>query len=253
MLLLKKLLPLLLLTALTVGALSGCSKQDAQVEATNVPANFAPETTAIVSPTETAQSLPEAVDIPLSEATDAADATQSPTEPTAAPQATQAPTPTVSSYSYTLTALNDNSFGFVCAYPTGWKNLPGKYTVCYREDVSDDDFAARVAITKKTFAHTPKASRVLSQFQSYAETIYDQYDPSTFEFGDLNSEAKFLGQQAYEITYLAYSGETEVKGYMICASVDRSIYVFHFCASYDDYGAMEAMMNQMRDTVTIVD
>ena len=231
----------LLLGILTVCSLAGCSSNRPAPEATDAPEDFAPETTAAAQPADASDALPEAIDVPLPAETQQTDELQ------------PSPEPTQAAYSYTLTALTDASFGFVCAYPTGWRNLPGKYTVCFREEVEAGDFPARVAITKKTLAHTPKSSTVLSQFQSYAETIYAQYDPATFEFGDLNSNAKFMGEQAYEITYLAYSGDIEVKGYMICCNIGRSIYVFHFCASYDDYGAMEGMMKQVRDSVTIAD
>ena len=108
-----------------------------------------------------------------------------------------------------------------------------------------------MAVTRKRLAHAPKFSRLLTQFQEYAETVRAQYDSTTFEYGDLNSSAAFLGQPAYEITYLAYSGAVEVKGYMICTNVDKYVYVFHFCAPYDDYAAMEPMMRQLRDSVTL--
>lgn len=215
--------------------LTGCSSGDPAPDAPEQTADFQPETTS--EPEAPVSSLPPAVDVPL-------DGDPAGIQPT--------PEPTQAAHSYTLTALTDSSFGFVFAYPTGWRNLPGKHTICFREDSDAVSFPARVAVTKKTFAHTPKSSKVLDQFQSYAQTALAQYSADTIEFGDLNSNARFLGQTAYEITYLAYSGDTEIKGYMICCSVDHDMYVFHFCCAYDVYASMENMINQMRDTVTIV-
>ena len=215
----KKIAALLIAGTLIAATLSGCSN-GSDTAADQPPLNTVPESTVTTEFVEAATEAPAA-------------------------QATAAP------YAYTLTALTDSTFGFVYAYPSGWKNLPGKYTACFREEVSGDDFPARMAVTRKRLAHAPKFSRLLTQFQEYAETVRAQYDSKTFEYGDLNSSAAFLGQPAYEITYLAYSGDVEVKGYMICTNVDKYVYVFHFCAPYDDYAAMEPMMRQLRDSVTL--
>ena len=257
----KKIAALLIAGALILVTLSGCSN-GSDTAADQPPLNTVPESTVT---TEFADAfMPDAMDVPV-------DATAEPTADTpvesaatdipAAPENTDAPAEaateapaaqaTAAPYAYTLTALTDSTFGFVCAYPSGWRNLPGKYTVCFREEVSGDDFPARMAVTRKRLAHAPKFSKLLTQFQQYAETVRAQYDSKTFEYGDLNSSATFLGQPAYEITYLAYSGDVEVKGYMICTNVDKYVYVFHFCAPYDDYAAMEPMMRQLRDSVTL--
>lgn len=251
----KKIAALLIAGALIAATLSGCSN-NSNSAADQPPLNTVPESTvttefadafmpdvmdvAVDATAEPAADVPDESIVPESTDTPAEAATEAP-----AAQATAAP------YAYTLTALTDSTFGFVCAYPSGWKNLPGKYTVCFREEVSGDDFPARMAVTRKRLAHAPKFSRLLTQFQEYAETVRAQYDSKTFEYGDLNSSAAFLGQPAYEITYLAYSGNVEVKGYMICTNVDKYVYVFHFCAPYDDYAAMEPMMRQLRDSVTL--
>lgn len=251
----KKIAALLTAGALIAAALSGCSNGSDNA-ADSAPLNTVPESTVT---TEFADAfMPDAMDVPVDAtaepaadapaATDVPESTDAPAETDAVPAAQATTVP----YAYTLTALNDSTFGFVCAYPSGWKNLPGKYTVCFREDVSGDDFPARMAITRKRLAHAPKFSKLLTQFQEYAETVRAQYDSKTFEYGDLNSAASFLGQTAYEITYLAYSGDVEVKGYMICTNVDKYVYVFHFCAPYDDYAAMEPMMQQLRDSITLV-
>ena len=251
----KKIAALLIAGTLIAATLSGCSN-GSDTTADQPPLNTVPESTVTTEFVDAF--MPDVMDVPVDATAEPAadvpdesivpESTDAPAEAateTPAAQATAAP------YAYTLTALTDSTFGFVCAYPSGWKNLPGKYTVCFREEVSGDDFPARMAVTRKRLAHAPKFSRLLTQFQEYAETVRAQYDSKTFEYGDLNSSAAFLGQPAYEITYLAYSGDVEVKGYMICTNVDKYVYVFHFCAPYDDYAAMEPMMRQLRDSVTL--
>ena len=251
----KKIAALLIAGALIAATLSGCSN-GSDVAADQPPLNTVPESTVT---TEFADAfMPDVMDVPVDATAEPAadvpdesivpESTDAPAEAATEAPAAQA---TAAPYAYTLTALTDSTFGFVCAYPSGWKNLPGKYTVCFREEVSGDDFPARMAVTRKRLAHAPKFSKLLTQFQQYAETVRAQYDSKTFEYGDLNSSAAFLGQPAYEITYLAYSGDVEVKGYMICTNVDKYVYVFHFCAPYDDYAAMEPMMRQLRDSVTL--
>jgi len=61
-----------------------------------------------------------------------------------------------------------------------------------------------------------------------------------------------MGKQALSNTYLAYSGETEVKGFIIGQSIGRVLYVFHFSASYEDYTAMERVMRYMLNSVQII-
>lgn len=251
----KKIAALLIAGTLIAATLSGCSN-GSDTAADQPPLNTVPESTVTTEFVDAF--MPDVMDVPVDATAEPAadvpdesivpESTDTPAEAateTPAAQATAAP------YAYTLTALTDSTFGFVCTYPSGWKNLPGKYTACFREEVSGDDFPARMAVTRKRLAHAPKFSRLLTQFQEYAETVRAQYDSKTFEYGDLNSSAAFLGQPAYEITYLAYSGDVEVKGYMICTNVDKYVYVFHFCAPYDDYAAMEPMMRQLRDSVTL--
>ena len=251
----------LALVCLLMLALAGCSKGSTTI---NDPdgANFAPESTLapVSDSVRPSATQPEVLDLPIELADDPTDDPEIPMEDPgesgaeATPEPPLDPTPTssVDLSTYRFQQLTDTSFGFTFEYPTHWVNLPGKYTVCFREPVEEDDFPARVTVTKKALVHTPKAEKVLAQFQSFAQTIYAQYDPSTFELGELNTSARFMGQSAYEITYLAYSGDVEIKGYMICCAVDKSIYVYHFCASYPDYTAMESMMGRMRDSVAVV-
>ena len=239
--------------------LAGCSHVSTTTDAADAGTDFTPDQPSYAVLPEPTQ--PEVLDLPI-------DLANAPAEDDAAPEddavpegdtvpqddnaAEPSPTPGVDISTYRFQRLTDTSFGFTFEYPTHWVNVPGKYTVCFREEVEDGDYPARVAITKKTLAHSPSSERVLAQFQTYAQVIYGQYDPATFELGELQTSSKFMGNNAYEITYLAYSGDVEVKGYMICCAVEKSIYVFHFSASYSDYAAMESMIARMRDSVALV-
>ena len=119
------------------------------------------------------------------------------------------------------------------------------------------EFPARVAVAKKSVAHTPKSSKVFSEFKSFADTIAALYDSETFEYTDQSDQVYFMGQKAYETYYLGYSDDIEVKGYMIACGIDYGsshyIVIFHFCAPYEDFDKMLPMMKQMRDTVMFVD
>ncbi len=152
-----------------------------------------------------------------------------------------------------FSALADTTMGFTFNYPTSWVNIPGIYTVCYREAVEPGDFPARVAITGKLLVHSPEGTVLTDELMSYVRTIYKQYDASSFQLGTPNTQDTFMGKLAVSNTYLAYSGETEVKGFIIGTSVGRRMYVFHFCASYEDYAAMERLMRYMLNSVALVE
>jgi len=242
--------------------LTGCSNSSSTYDDAGSSGSFEPETTAAPSQysvqtgSDSADPQPKVLDILLS-TDDPAAANAPETEPEEEPapltdildlaEPTFDPSP-----SYTYEKLADPSFGFTFAYPVGWENLPGKHTVCFRENAADGEYPARVAITRKTLAHSPKESVLLSQFQSYMETIYEQYDPETFELGTLFSSASFMGQTAQEITYLAYSGETEIIGYACCSSIGRNVYVFHFTCAYDEYESLRSAMLRMRDSASVI-
>ena len=150
------------------------------------------------------------------------------------------------------TALSDPDLKLTFNYPSNWVNVPGVYTVCYREQVEPGEFPARVAISAKQLVHSPEGTVLTDELTSFVRVIRKQYDANTFQLGTPNSEDTFMGKQAISNTYLAYSGETEVKGFVIGQSVGRVLYVFHFCASYDDYAAMERVMRYMLNSVRIV-
>ncbi len=264
----KKIAALTLICALLM--LTGCSNETPPA-AQQADANFQPETTAIPNATSLISSTAEptlspVIDEPLQAPIDA---TATPNAamlagmedepeatPEAAPRETESvpevpPTPESPYLGYNYAQLDDDAFGFTLNYPTAWINLPGKYTACFQEQTLDGSFPARVAVTSKRLAHKPDDDAVVKQFQAFAKQIYAGYDPKTFEFGELQSKVPFMGKNGHSITYLAYSGDTEIKGYMCCCAIDYTVYVFHFTASYDDYESMTPVMTRIRDSVAL--
>ena len=154
---------------------------------------------------------------------------------------------------YQFSALIDTSLGFTFNYPSHWENVPGVFTVCYREKVEPGDFPARIAITAKKLAHSPEGTVLSDELTSYMHMVHKQYSADRFQVGTPNGEDSFMGKQAYSNTYLAYSGETEIKGFVIGRAVKRTLYVLHFCATYEDYAAMESMMRYMVRSVELVE
>lgn len=154
---------------------------------------------------------------------------------------------------YQYSALQDTTLGFTFNYPSHWENVPGVFTVCFREKTEEGKFPARIAISAKRLVHSPEGTVLSDQLTSYMRMVYKQYDSSTFQVGTPNSEDSFMGKQAYSNTYLAYWGETEVKGFVIAQPVGRTLYVLHFCASYEDYTALESVMRYMVRSVQLVE
>lgn len=150
------------------------------------------------------------------------------------------------------TALSDPDMKLTFNYPSNWVNVPGVFTVCYREMAEQGEFPARVAISAKRLVHSPEGTVISDELTEFVRVIRKQYDANTFQLGTPNSEDTFMGKQALSNTYLAYSGETEVKGFIIGQSIGRVLYVFHFSASYEDYTAMERVMRYMLNSVQII-
>lgn len=271
----KKILALIALGTAMILALAGCAHQSGNV---NTPVesggNFAPENTAPPSENSSIQAAANAFSgiSATSDVTTASDPTLAPdaiiesATPTPKPSASTAADDDLFGSStnlddddytgtrldisaYNFSSLMDTSLGFTFNYPSHWVNNPGVYTVCYKEPVEAGDFPARVAITRKKLTHTADANGITEELKSYVKTIYKQYDTKTFEVGSLNKSIEFMGSKGYSTTYLAFSGETEVKGFVICCQIERTLYVFHFSASYDDYMAMENIMQYMCKSV----
>ena len=187
------------------------------------------------------------------------EATAAPTQvpmATAEPLATLEPSSGSQTYDtstafQTYTTLSDTSLGFTFEYPSTWVSKPGVFTICLTENNPEKSFLPRVAITRKKLVHTASETTITNQLKAYLKVIYKQYDKSTFKVGSLDKELTFMGDVGYSTTYLAFSGETEVKGFVILTQIERTLYVFHFCASYADYTAMEDTMWHMCNSVTI--
>ena len=152
---------------------------------------------------------------------------------------------------YQYTQVEDENIDFTFNVPAHWQLVPGIYTVCYREEVTDGDFPARLAITRKKLVHTPDDRALLEQLSSYMKMVGKQYDKATFQTSVPNHDDSFMGRKAFSNTYLAYWGDIEVKGFVIGCAVQRTLYVLHFCASYADYTAMESMLNYIVRSVTL--
>lgn len=265
----KKKMCLLLIAALSLFCFTGCSKPQEDAPQADASANFNPETTAAanennsiddislfgdqptVEPVETL--VPENGSAVPTQNTGNMEANQdgNPTaSPSEMPQSSVAPA-NIDASAYQFSTVGSNSLGITLQYPSQWENIPGIYTICYRESVEEGDFPARMAVTSKKVVHTPDEEDIVDQLKSYLKTIYTQYDTSTFEVTNLNQSISFMGKQGYSTTYLAYSGEIEVKGFVIACAIERNIYVFHFCASFADYSSMESMMQYMCKSVAL--
>ena len=166
------------------------------------------------------------------------------TAPHAAPSA-------IDTNAYQYTQVDDENIDFTFNVPSHWELVPGIYTVCYREKVDDGDFPARLAITRKKLVHTPDDIVMNDQMTSYLKAVSKQYDPETFQIGTEQKDIPFIRRKGIANTYLAYWGSVEVKGYVLGVAVDRTLYVFHFCASYSDYAELESVMQYMASTVTL--
>lgn len=193
------------------------------------------------------------IDALLSDVPDEAPAPEPVPEGSADSEATPTKRPAVDTSTYQYSALTDTSLGFTFNYPSHWENVPGVYTVCFREKVEQGDFPARVAITAKRLVHTPDEQVLTDELTSYLRLVHKQYEAASFQAGTPSTEETFLGKPAMSNTYLAYSGENEVKGFIIGTAVGRTMYVLHFCATYEDYAAMESMMRYMVKSAEIVE
>jgi len=247
--------------------LSGCVRQadDSDMQADSQ-ANFAPEITAVPAENSSIQAAanafsgggietqPTAVPDVLADASDASQPADEADDSVfgsydEAAEDSEHTASAIDVNAFNFSTMSDASLGFTFSYPSHWLNNPGVYTVCYRENVEPGDFPARVAVTRKKLTHTADSDGITEELKSYLKTIYKQYDAKTFEVGSLNKSIQFMGQKGYSTTYLAFSGETEVKGFVICCQIERTLYVFHFSASYDDYLSMESMMQYMCKSV----
>jgi len=182
-------------------------------------------------------------------------------EETAQPEATLAPATTaqpgiqISGEGGPVSFVNlvSDSFGITLRYPGSWANNPGLHTICYYDPNDTSGYRTRFALTVKTLRHTPDKEDVVEQLKDYLEIISGDFEKKSFEVGDLDETATFMGQQkAFCTTYLAFYGKVEIKGYVIATVIERDMYVFHFTTSYKQYEGLEPIMATVRDSIALI-
>ena len=151
-----------------------------------------------------------------------------------------------------FSALTDASLGFTFNYPSNWVNIPGIRTVCFHEPVEEGEFPARITISVKTMSHTVENDVLVTQLTKFMRTISKQYASKTFQAGKVNKKDKFFKRNAYSNTYMAYYGDTEVKGFIIGCGIGKAVVVGHFCASYEDYAPMRSLMRYMLNSAQLL-
>ena len=229
----------LIVLCLCAAMLCGCGKQNAPADnaETAQEGSFAPETTS-------AGGLTAAL-----EQTAAIDLTADANLPAPAAAATAAPVSSSVSGIDGYGEVTNDELGISISYPVNWQNQPGRSTICYLQTNTGDAYPARVCITMKKLAHSCNDTKAQAQLVSYLKKLREQYDASTFEVDlNLDTETLFMGRKAMSTTYLAYDGETEIKGYVILTYFDKYVYCYHFLCGYDDYSKYESAIRYMRDS-----
>ena len=171
----------------------------------------------------------------------------------AADEARMDSTSPVNASAYQFSAVMDENVDFTFNYTSDWENVPGIYTVCFRQKVDKGMFPARVAVSRKKLVHTPDEIVMNEQMTSYIQNVAKQYDPETFQIGTPSNDEIFIRRKAVSNTYLAFWGTVEVKGYIIGVAVDRTLYVLHFCAAYGDYAALDSVRQYIVNSVQLYD
>lgn len=264
----------MLCCALLCLCLTGCGSKETAEEApvAEQAGNFAPETTAVASgglmqviaeQEETEEALPEYTiteDDPAMSVPE--DATAEPTatpEPVSEPviqevqaYATASPQPNAHISSYA--EASGMGLGFRFSYPSTWTNIPGRSTVCFVQPMNEGTvYPARVAVSMKKAAHNVDEEELQKELVLFFKTIETQYDAATFEIDtNIDDDTRFISNDAYSTTYLAYDGDQEIKGYVIMTCFEKYIFCYHFQCAFPDYAAFVPAMNLMRDSVTLV-
>jgi len=265
--------------ALVSITLSGCSilkKTEEEAPVAQQAGNFSPETTAVASgglmqvideqnaaatPQPTYKIIDEAfaMDIPEDAPVDDAAVESTPEDAPAEQQsqgnqvyATPSPQPNASVGSYA--EISGTGLGFKFSYPANWNNIPGRSTVCYVQPMEDGTvYPARVAVSMKKVAHKCDAEDLQEEMILFFETIQTQYDSSTFEVDkNIDDSTRFMGNNAYSTTYLAYDDDQEIEGYVIMTAFEKYVFCFHFQCAYTDYNAFAPTMKLMRDSVKLL-
>lgn len=275
----KKYIGLILCLALICALLGGCggTSNEPAPEAQQA-GNFSPETTAVSSgglmqaiddqqstptPQPTYKIIDEAFDMDVPQDAPIDEATEPPAQDGAADSAsdsaqgaqvfaTASPQPNTAIGSYA--EISGTGLGFKFSYPASWSNIPGRSTVCYVQPMEDGTvYPARVAVSMKKLAHKCDAKDLQDEVVLFFETLQSQYDSSTFKIDkNIDDSTRFMGNNAYSTTYLAYDGDQEIQGYVIMTAFEKYVYCFHFQCAYSDYAAFSSTMKLMRDSVTLM-
>ena len=215
----KKILALLLCAALVL-TLTACGSTDG----TDVDVTVAPEESAAADAAVNSQ--PE---MPVIDA-----------ETTALPDISPA------SYSSTTFTLET---GFSMEVPSHWTRQPASKSVCFTEPVAEGSVPGRIVVTSKKVESVGSSTRE-NQLGSYFTSILGDFD--TYEWSDINTDQPFLGdEEAHSVTYSGTRDGLSYKGYVILAAVNKTIYVYHFRCGSEAYGEMEAVMEHVRDSISL--
>ena len=257
----KRFICILLVLALAGFSLSGCDRRSTAPETTEeAEANFDPETTAVggltqaVEEQSSTEEAPEPLesdeelladlepiemddimdqevvqDEPADPAAPEESAQPTPTEEAdAMPFVTPTPQPNASASRYS--EISAPGLGFKFSYPTDWVNIPGRSTVCYVQPLENGTvYPARVSVTMKRLPHKTDFEETRSELIEFLKVIRSQYDESTFKLDpNIDIATKFMGKSSIGVSYLAYDGSQEIKGYAVITYFERYLYVFHF-------------------------
>jgi hypothetical protein len=135
-------------------------------------------------------------------------------------------------------------------YPSHWTRIPGTNTVCFVEPVPEGSTPARFTLTKKALESAPNSDKKTSQLAAFVRRVVQDYD--SYEVSPLNTNGSFLGDKsAYYVTYTVQKAGVTLKGYVIMATKDKALYVFHFRSNVNDYEAFNSVMARIRDSISM--
>lgn len=181
---------------------------------------------------------------------EAADATQEPQAaddvPTLPPD--EAIKTVLAPADYEYAHLSSESGKFALDYPVHWTQIPGTNTICFVAPDGAEGVVARFAFTKKTLEKAPDPNKKTSELASFVKRVVAGFD--SYEYSPLNTDGSFLGDKsAYYVTYTVQKDGATFKGYVIMATRDKTLYVYHFRANIVDYEAYNPVMTRIRDSI----
>ncbi len=151
---------------------------------------------------------------------------------------------------YQYAQLASSSGNLTLDYPSTWTQIPGTSTICFVEPVAQGDSPARFTFTKKTLEIAPTPDKKKSQLAAFVRRVIQDYD--SYELSPLSTDGSFLGDNGtYYVTYTVQSKGVTLKGYVIMATRDKSLYVYHFRVSLNDYESFYSVMTRIRDSITL--